>query len=220
MGAHGVGQFDAHVAQATDADYADFLARASAPLTQRRVGGNPGAEQRRDGGQLRLGMTNPQHIALVHDDVLRIAAEGPARCVRGREVVGADHAVTVVFQTGLAVLAVLAAVDDATDTDQIADLVVFDVIANRRDAADDFMAGHARELRTSPFGAHLMQVGMADAAEGDIDLHVVRGWRTAFDLHGLKGFVASVGAIGLYEHVSILHGVVGRPLLRLGRSAK
>jgi hypothetical protein len=102
---------------------------------------------------------------------------------------------------------VLAAVDDAADTDQIADLVVFDVIANRRDAADDFMAGHAGELRASPFGAHLMQVGMADAAEGDIDLHVVRGWRTAFDLHGLKGFVASVGAIGLYEHVSILHGL-------------
>jgi hypothetical protein len=49
---------------------------------------------------------------------------------------------------------------------------------------------------------------MADATEGDIDLHIMGGRRAAVDLHRLKGFVASVGAVGLYKHGNILNRFV------------
>lgn len=82
--------------------------------------------------QLRFGVADTQHVTFMHHDVLRVAAEGPAGGVRGREVIGADHAVAVVFQTGFAVLAVFAAVDDATDTHQVADLVSGNMTAESR----------------------------------------------------------------------------------------
>ncbi|MNI26794.1 hypothetical protein D3C73_805110 [compost metagenome] len=92
-----MGQLDTHVAQTADSNHAYFLARAGAPVTQRRVGGDARAQQWRDGSQLRLGMADAQHVALMHHDVLRVAAQRPAGCVRCREVVGANHVVAVVF---------------------------------------------------------------------------------------------------------------------------
>ena len=74
----------------------------------------------------------------------------------------------------LAVVAVLAAVDDAADADQVADLEARHMRADRRHAADDLVARHARVQGARPFGAHLMEVRVAHAAEGDLDLHVVR----------------------------------------------
>jgi hypothetical protein len=61
---------------------------------------------------------------------------------------------------------------------------------------------------------------MADAAEGNVDLHIVGGGGAAVDLHRLKGFVASVGAVGLYKHGNILNRLVVWPLLRYCRAAQ
>ena len=41
-------------------------------------------------------------------------------------------------------------------------------------AADDFVAGHARIGRAVPFIAGDVDIRVADAAEKDFDLHVVR----------------------------------------------
>jgi hypothetical protein len=41
--------------QAANADHADFFTRPDVPVAQRRVGRDPGAQQRRDGGQLLSG---------------------------------------------------------------------------------------------------------------------------------------------------------------------
>ena len=41
-----------------------------------------------------------------------------------------------------------------------------------------------------------MEVGVADAAIGDVDLHIVRAGRAARDVHGFEGLVARVSAIG------------------------
>jgi hypothetical protein len=45
-----------------------------------------------------------------------------------------------------------------------------------------------------------VEVGVAHAAEGDVDLHVVRARRAAGDVHGFEGQVAGVGAIGFDGH--------------------
>ena len=41
---------------------------------------------------------------------------------------------------------------------------------------------------------------MADAAEGDVDLNVVRPGLATGDPHRFQRFVASTGAIGIYKH--------------------
>ena len=100
-----------------------FLPGPDLPVPQRRVGGDAGAQQRRDGGQVRFGMADLQHEALVDDDVLRVAAQRVAGRVRRRAVVGADEAVlAVLLQALVAGRAVPAAVDHAADADQVADL--------------------------------------------------------------------------------------------------
>ncbi|GID07460.1 hypothetical protein TMM008_46620 [Pseudomonas sp. 008] len=70
----------------------------------------------------------------------------------------------------------------------------------------DFLA---RKLRACPLGAHLVQVRMADAAKGDIDLNVMGGGCTANDLQRFKGLVARMSTIGLYKHGRVLNGFVG-----------
>jgi hypothetical protein len=65
-----------------------------------------------------------------------------------------------------------------------------------------------------------MQIRMADAAEGDVDLHIVGGRGAAVDLHRLKRFVASVGTVGLYKHGNILNRLVVWPFLLFCPPAK
>ncbi|MNH13947.1 hypothetical protein D3C79_735330 [compost metagenome] len=204
MRAHGMGQLDAHVPQATDADHADLLARPSAPVAQRGIRGDTGAQQWRHGRQLRLRMAYAQHIARMHDDLLRVAAQGPAGFVGRWEVVGTDHAVAVVFQPRVTVGAVFATVDDAADTDQVAGLEAFDMLTHGSHPADDFVARYAGEAGALPLGAHLVQVGVTDAAIVDGDLHIVSAWRATGDADRFEGLVAGVGAIGDDVHGEIL----------------
>src|SRR3712207_8875272 len=56
-----------------------FRPRSHLPVAKRRPGGDPGAEQGRDRGELPFGMADPEHERLVDDDTLRIAAESVAR---------------------------------------------------------------------------------------------------------------------------------------------
>src|SRR5690606_39415021 len=58
---HRVRQLDAHMAQAAYADHAHFLARPGIPVTQRGVGGDARAQQRRTSGQLSLWMRSEEH---------------------------------------------------------------------------------------------------------------------------------------------------------------
>ncbi len=50
--AKGVRELERHVAEAAEADDADLLAGADLPVLQRAVGGDAGAEQGRDRGEL------------------------------------------------------------------------------------------------------------------------------------------------------------------------
>lgn len=54
--------------------------------------------------------------------------------------------------------------------------------------------------RVPTHSARTWRIRMADAAKGDVDLHVVRAWRAAVYLQRLQGFVTCMGAIGLNQH--------------------
>ena len=77
VGAERVGELHAHVAEPAETDDADLLALGDAPVAQRRVGRDAGAEQRRGPGEVEVGR-DAQDEALVDDDAVGVAAVGDA----------------------------------------------------------------------------------------------------------------------------------------------
>ena len=174
-----VRQLDAHVTETTQADDADLLARARAPVLQRRVQRNARAQQR-CGGIQRQVRRYAQHVILVDDDVIGVATIG-RRAVFFAAVVGrvhADEAVVVVARDALRALA--AAIDKAANANLVAHLVLRHAAAHRRHDTGDFVAGHHGKDAGKPLVAHLVNVGVADAAELDIDDNVAVAWIAAF----------------------------------------
>lgn len=146
-------------------------------------------------------MADLQHEFVVDDDMLRIAAQCVAGRIGGRTIIGANKAVfTILLQPFVARCAMLATVYQTADADRIADLEFRHMVADGGHMADDFMPRHARIERSAPFAAHLMQVGMANAAIGDGDGDIVRAGRAAFDVHGFNGLVGGICAKGLGQH--------------------
>ena len=93
--AHGVGDLDGHVPEAAEADDGDLLAGPGAPVSQRGVGGDAGAQQRRGGGRVDA-LGHAQDVVGVDDDVGGVAALGGGAVAVGGGV-GADHAVQAVL---------------------------------------------------------------------------------------------------------------------------
>lgn len=153
------------------------FSRPDVPVAQRRVRGDPRAEQRRHGGKLGFRMAHVQHVAFVHHNLLRITAESVSGRVCRGAVVGENHMVAVIFQPCFALFTLLTAVDHTADADQISHVESRDLIADGGHLADDFMSRHARIERTGPFRSRLMKVGVADAAVIDGDLHIVGAGR-------------------------------------------
>ena len=89
--AQGVRKLHAHMAQAADADDADFLAGTGAPMPQGRPGGDAGAEQRRGAGQVFFRVIDVQDEMLVHGDGGAVAAKGVGAAADG-PVIGAGEA--------------------------------------------------------------------------------------------------------------------------------
>jgi hypothetical protein len=105
-----------------------------------------------------------------------------------------------------------AGIDQAADADRVADGELRHLAADGADVADDLVAGHAGIFRPAPFGADGVEVRMADAAPGDVDLDVLRAGRAAVDVHRLERLVGGVRAIGFDGHASILSGA-SRPTM-------
>lgn len=120
--------------------------------------------------------------------------------IAGFAVIGEDHVLAIVLQPIVAVRALTATIHEAAYAHLISDVEASDGPPYGGHTADDFMAGHAGVLNARPLRADLMDVGVADAAVGDIDLHVVRAGCAPEYCHGLKGLIAGVGAIGMDGH--------------------
>ena len=173
LGAHCRGQFDSQMSQSAQTDDPDPGARSDLPVPQRRIGGDPGAQQRRRGIQGQRG-GNGEDVVLVDHDAAAVATVG--RCaVLADSVVGADVAAAgaVLLDTRLAVLALAAGIDEAADTHAVADAEFTDLRTDLGDDAGDLMAGHHRVTGLTPLGAHGVDIGVADPGEVDVESHVV-----------------------------------------------
>lgn len=87
----------------------------------------------------------------------------------------------VLLLAGDALLALAAGVHHAADADTVADLVLRDVLADGGDVADDLVADDLRVLDLAPLAADGVDVRVADAGVGDVDLDVVRSDVTTGD---------------------------------------
>ena len=150
LGAQGLGQLQAHVAQAAEADDGHLAARAHLPVPQGRPGGDAGAEQGR--GALKIqGCRHLQHEAVGHHDLVRVAALGGPAIVAVRAAIGAGEAVLAVLLLAmLAGLAVAAGIDQAAHADRVTGLEAGHAGAHRAHAADDLVAGDDRVRASSP----------------------------------------------------------------------
>src|SRR5690606_3825139 len=89
-----------------------------------------------------------------------------------------------------------AGVDETAHAHRIAYLVAVRLCTDRRHAADDLVARHHRKDRAAPLVARQVDVGMADAAVEDVDLHVARAGHAAFDREGRQRRAGGLGGIG------------------------
>src|ERR1019366_5025262 len=128
-----------------EADDRRAITGAHAEVTDRGVGGDARTEQwRRAGGAHALG--DAQHVRLVDDDVLRVAAVRGRHAVLLAPVVGLRHAtLAVLLLTGAARLAHPAGVDEHADAHGVADVPPAHLGADAGHDADDLVARDHRE---------------------------------------------------------------------------
>ncbi len=138
--------------------------------------------------------------ALIDDDGFRIAAQSVAAGVGVGAVVGEGGTLLAVdFVAGRAGGTGAAGIDHAAGGGEVADGEASDGGADGGDAADDFMAGDARVLRGHEFGpfvASLMEIGVADTTEEDLDLDVGGGELATLEHVAGKGRCRTGGRVG------------------------
>jgi hypothetical protein len=174
MSAKCVRKFHPHVTQAAQADNSDFFSFADFPMAQRGIGGDAGAQERRRRRQIHI-PRNAQHKCFIHYDAVGVSTVSHAAALFVRGVVGEGGAVqAVLFEVVLAIFTGAARVHHATDGGNVAFLEFFDLRAGFHDASEDFVAGDARISGALPFVAGDVEVRMADAAEKNLDLDIVR----------------------------------------------
>ena len=203
-----VGELHAHVAKPAEPDDADFLALGHTPVAHRRVGRDAGAEQRGGTGGIEV-RRDAQNEVFVDDDAVGVAAVGNAAEVLVRRIVGEDHVRAELFKARLAVGAGAVRIDHAADGGEVAGLELGNCRADLGDAADDLVAGNERVDRgheLAPLVAHRMEIGVADAAEEDLDLHVAFGRIAPRDGGGGQRRCRTGGGIGFRGECSWMHG--------------
>jgi hypothetical protein len=165
-------------------------------VAQRRVGGDARAQQRR--GDVEPQVVGDAHDeVLVDDDVRGVPALGDGAVAIDRAVGqhGAGQAILLV--SAAAVLALAARVDHAADADAVADRVVGHLRADRADDAGDLVAGNGRVGHLAPLTAAMVDVGVADAAELDVDQDVTGTDVAPVDGQRDERLAGGRGAVGL-----------------------
>ena len=147
VGSKRLSKLHAHVAQPAETDHADFLPFADAPMTHRRVGCDPGAEERRGSGEVEVGR-HAQDEVLVNDDAVGIATICDASEVLFRGIVGKRHVRAELLEARLALGTGAVRIDQAADRGEVARLVLGDCRADLRDTA---RRSHGRGHRGRPW---------------------------------------------------------------------
>ena len=173
-----VRELHSHVAQPAEANDADPLALRNTPAAQGRIGRDTRAQERCDTGKIEVGRDTQDEV-LVNDDAAGVAAVGDRRgLVLVRRVEGERMVRAQVLEVGLALRAGAVRVDQAAHRNEAAKFVLRGRGPNFGDTADDLVAGDDRVdggHDALPLVTDLMEVGVADAAEEYLDLHVAFG---------------------------------------------
>jgi hypothetical protein len=101
VGAQGVSEFYAHVAESAETGDAGLFALGDSPVVHRRVSGNAGAEQRSDPGGVKV-CGNPEDELLVDDKAVRITTVGHAAGVLAGKIVSEGEIRAELFEGLLA----------------------------------------------------------------------------------------------------------------------
>src|SRR5271154_2757813 len=117
--------------------------------------------------------------AFIHDNAVRVTSIGDTSEVFVGEIVGEGKVRAELFEARLAFRACAVGIDHAPDRGEVAGFESRDGRTDRGDAPYNLVARDARINRrhhAAPLIANLMEIGVADAAEQNLDLHVVFGW--------------------------------------------
>jgi hypothetical protein len=145
-----------------------------------RRSGDPGAQQRRGPGEIEVGGDTEGKVVF-DNDAIGVAAVGDAPEVLVRGVVGEHRVRAELLKAGLALGAGAVRIDHAADGGEVTGLEPGDRRTDLGNSADDFVAGD-----TGVHGGHdalplvpdLVEIGVADTAEENFDLHIAFGWIT------------------------------------------
>ena len=114
----------------------------------------------------------------VDDNALGVATVGHSSEVLVGRIVGEGHVRAELLKALPAMMAGAIRVDHAADSYEVASFVPRDRRANPGDTAHDLVAGDAgidRGHDIAPLVTDLMKIGVADAAEENLELHVAFG---------------------------------------------
>lgn len=190
-------ELHSHSAETTEAGDCHIHALLNAVVDERGVDSDASAEE---GSSLlkRDALVNLANVILVDNDVLRVATvsgstlvgllvvAGAVRVLL-TAVVGANHtSLAVLLGTLLALVTVAAGVNEAADTSVVTDLELGDVLSDSDDDTGDLVSRDHREDSGTPLLAGLMDVGVADASVGSLNVHIVVTNVAALDRVGLE----------------------------------
>ena len=210
------GELHSHRAETTEAGDGHIHALLNAVVDERGVDGDASAEE---GSSLLKGdaLVNLADVILVDDDVLGVATvsgstlvgllvvAGAVRVLL-TAVVGANHtSLAVLLGALLALVTVAARVDEAADTSVVADLELGDVLADSDNNTGDFVSRDHREDSGTPLLAGLMDVGVADASVGSLNVHVVVSNVAALDCVGLELAASSHDCVSFDVETGLNH---------------
>ena len=168
-----------------------FFPGTDVPVAQWRIGGDAGAEQRSDGGEVEVGRDGVGE-AFVDDIVVRVSAHGDGAVdailggVGERGAFGAE-----MLFAAIAGLAVAAGIDDDADGSKVSDLELFGRVSCSDDPADDLVAGNHGIDCIAPLVAGHVQVRVADSAVENFDTISVGPGSRRLKLYGASGDLVS-----------------------------
>ena len=196
VGAHGLGDLHAHVSEAAHAEDGHARAGAHVVVLEGRVCGDAGTQEGRAGGEVE-GFRHVQGEVLAHGEAARVSAG--RRVTFGIGAVGpqgAGRRGAPLLVVGFAHLARAAGADHAAHAHAVPHLERGDAGADLGDGADELVAGHERVRHGTPLAAGGVDVGVADARVGDVEVDLPLAGFTDIDLQGVElggCIVASIG---------------------------
>lgn len=180
VSALGCGDLDTHVAEPAEAHDCYFVAFFNVPAGDRGVGGDACAQQWCCDIEVEF-LWDAAEETFVDHYLFGVATlrDGAVDVVG---VVGSDvSAKAVVFKSCDALFAFAAGVNEAADTNAVADFPLGYACSNGRDHTCDFVAYCEWEMCLTPFIADGVDIAVADARSFDINNHIICAWVTAFN---------------------------------------